>query len=104
MKVIKLTMNSTMVNTSGSTDVVDPSQNKISFVNEREATIALFALVEALSFEVLSGDVWWLANHSAKKKAVETYGISEESYDSVMKRLEEARKQVRKGNPLHTMF
>jgi uncharacterized tellurite resistance protein B-like protein len=86
------------------TEVLASKTSGINFTSEKEATIALFALVEALSFEVLSGDVWWLANHSAKKKAVETYGISEESYEAVMKKLEDARKQVRKGNPLHTMF
>lgn len=88
------------------TDVLDPASevgsNRLPF--EKEATIALFALVEALSYEVMSGDLWWLANHSARKNAIEKYGISEEAYDAVMEKVEKARKQVRKGNPMHTMF
>lgn len=71
---------------------------------EKEAFIALFSLLEALSYEVMSGDVWWLANHHAKKLAVEKYGISEEIYNEVMEKFDAARRQEGKKNPLNSMF
>ena len=85
-----------------SSNIVEKADNRLPF--KEEATIALFALVEALSREVMSSDVWWLANHSARKSAVDKYGISVEAYDEVMVRLEKARKEVRKSNPMHSMF
>lgn len=78
-------------------------QKIVNVPQGHEASIVLFALVEALSREVMSSDVWWLANHSAKQMATKKYGISEEVYDEVMEKIENARQQVRKTNPLHTM-
>jgi hypothetical protein len=73
-------------------------------VVNQDAFIALFSLLEALSYEVMSGDVWWLANHSAKKIATEKYGISEDTYDEVMEKFDAARRAKGKSNPLSSMF
>ncbi len=80
------------------------TQEYFAIPQGQDAAIVLFALVEALSREVMSSDVWWLANHSAKQRAIQKYGISEEVYDEVMEKIEKARQQVRKTNPMHTMF
>lgn len=71
---------------------------------EKEAVIALFSLLEALSYQVMSGDLWWLANAHAKEIAVEKYGISEEMFNEVIAKFEVARKNARATNPMHTMF
>ncbi|NCQ52138.1 hypothetical protein GW796_09650 [archaeon] len=83
-------------------NIVEQKFEKV--LSEKDSSIALFALVEALSYEVLSGDVWWLANHHARKLAVEKYGISEESYDAVMAKIDVARKAKSKTNPMSSMF
>lgn len=71
---------------------------------EKDAFIALFSLLEALSFELVSGDLWWLANHRAKSLAVQKYGISEDKYNEVMKKFDAARSSEGKKNPMHSMF
>lgn len=73
-------------------------------VTDKESMTALFALLEALTYEIMSPDVWWLANAHAKQLAVEKYGITEEIYQQVMERFEKARKQARVQNPMHAMF
>lgn len=75
-----------------------------SGINGEEASIVLFSLIESLSFYVLSGDVWWLANKDAREKAIKNYGVSPKVFDEVIKRLESARKQVSNGNPMRSMF
>jgi len=71
---------------------------------EKETIVALFSLLEALTYEVMSSDVWWLASSHAKQLAVEKYGITEEVYEKTMEKFEEARKRARVQNPMHTMF
>ncbi len=75
-----------------------------SKINGEDASIVLFSLIEALSFYVLNGDIWWLANKDAREKAIKKYGVSPEVFDEVIKRLESARKQVSMGNPMSSMF
>jgi predicted DNA-binding protein YlxM (UPF0122 family) len=89
-------------------ELVIAENNKISKVKvsptDKECMTALFSLLEALTYEVMSGDVWWLANAHGKQLAVEKYGISEEIYDQVMEKFDKARKQAKTANPMHTMF
>jgi hypothetical protein len=72
--------------------------------SDKEVVTALFSLLEALTYEVMSGDVWWLATVHGKQLAVEKYGITEEVYEQVMEKFNEARKKARKCNPMHGMF
>lgn len=73
-------------------------------ISEKEAIASLLALVESLSYEVCSGDVWFLAMMSAKKIAVQKYGIDEEVFLEMMTRVEKARKNKNKQNPMSSMF
>lgn len=73
-------------------------------ISEKEAIASLLALVESLSYEVCSGDVWFLAMLSAKKIAVQKYGIDELVFLEMMTRVEKARKAKNKQNPMNSMF
>lgn len=75
-----------------------------STIEQKDAVASLFALIEALSFEVCSGDVWFLAMHSAKQIATQKYGVSEEVFLEMMSRVEKARKAKNKQNPMSSMF
>lgn len=92
----------------GNNELVMAQNNDIGEVNvtpnDKEVVTALFSLLEALTYEVMSGDVWWLATAHGKQLAVEKYGISEEVYEQVMEKFNEARKKARVCNPMHSMF
>lgn len=96
------------MNILGNNELIIAPNNEIGEVKtkptDKEAVIALFSLLEALTYEVMSGDVWWLATSHGKQLAVEKYGISEEVYEEVMEKFNEARKNARKSNPMHSMF
>jgi hypothetical protein len=96
------------MNNVDSNELVVSEHNEIGKVNstltDKECMTALFSLLEALTYEVMSGDVWWLANAHGKHLAVEKYGIAEEVYDQVMEKFDKARKQARTVNPMHNMF
>ncbi len=85
-------------------ELAEQSQLNDNLSFDKEAGIVLFSLIEALSYEVMNEDIWWLANDSAKKNAIARYGISAETYDAVIKRIEVARKKVRASNPMSVMF
>ena len=73
-------------------------------LTEDQQTIAcLCALVTALQRNVMSGDLWWLAHNNARSMVSEV-GVPSEVYDSVMARLENARKRQRSRNPMSGMF
>lgn len=73
-------------------------------ISEKEAIASLLALIESLSFEVCSGDVWFLAMMSAKNIAVNKYGVDEAVFLEMMVRVEKARKAKNKQNPMSSMF
>lgn len=73
-------------------------------ISEKDAIASLLALVESLSYEVCSGDVWFLAMMSAKNIAVKKYGIDEVVFLEMMTRVEKARKSKNKQNPMSSMF
>ena len=73
-------------------------------ITEKEAVASLFALIEALSYEFCSGDLWFLAMLSAKEIAVQKYGINEDVFIEMMKKVDDARKAVNKKNPMSAMF
>lgn len=75
-----------------------------SKISEKDAIASLLALIESLSFEVCSGDVWFLAMLSAKNIAVKKYGIEESVFLEMMTRVEKARKAKNKQNPMSSMF
>lgn len=83
-------------------------QNSIENINEQlddKKTVAvLLALLEGLSYEVLSSDVWFLATLQAKEIAIEKYGINEEVFNQVMTRFESARKTKSSANPMKSML
>lgn len=70
---------------------------------EKQTMAVFLALLEALSFQVMNPDIWWLAERSAKDTAKE-YGISPEVFTEVMARFEKARQQKSKLNPMSSMF
>ena len=70
---------------------------------EKQTMAVFLALLEALSYQVMNPDIWWLAEHSAKQTANE-YGISEKVFTEVMIRFEKARKQKGQTNPMSSMF
>ncbi len=82
----------------------EPAISQEKEPTEKEQIIALFSLLEALTYEVMSGDIWWLASSHAKQLAVEKYGITEDVYEKTMEKFEEARKRARLQNPMHSMF
>lgn len=75
-----------------------------SKIAEKDAIASLLALIESLSFEVCSGDVWFLAMLSAKNIAVKKYGVDEVVFLEMMARVEKARKAKNKQNPMSSMF
>jgi hypothetical protein len=85
-------------------DNFELTHKKLGETTDKEAIIALFSLLEALSYEVMSGDLWWLATAHGKQIAVEKYGITEEVYEQVMEKFDAARKKARVQNPMHSMF
>lgn len=75
-----------------------------SKISEKDAIASLLALIESLSFEVCSGDMWFLAMLSAKEIAVKKYGVEETVFLEMMTRVEKARKAKNKQNPMSSMF
>lgn len=80
---------------------IDKTETKIS---EKEAIASLLALIESLSYEVCSGDMWFLAMMSAKNIAVKKYGVDEMVFLEMMARVEKSRKAKNKQNPMSSMF
>lgn len=75
-----------------------------SDIAAKEAIASLLALIEALSYEVCSSDMWFLAMMSAKNIAVKKYGVDEVAFLEIMKRVEQGRKAKNKQNPMSSMF
>lgn len=74
------------------------------FPTEKETIACLLSLLESLSYEVCSSDVWWLATDSAADRVVKDYGISKDVFNDVMERFEKVRKLKNKSNPMSSMF
>ena len=72
--------------------------------SEKGVIAVLLSLLEGLSYNVLSGDVWWLAEHSARHIAVEKYGVSEEAFNTLMPKLRAACASKGKQNPMSSVF
>lgn len=93
-----------MTNAIESTKDTKVSEEVKVNISEKEAIASLFALVEALSFEVCSSDVWWLAMSYARDIAVKKYGVEDSVFIAMMKKVESARHEKNKENPLSSMF
>lgn len=92
---------------SHSIEIKEPTNsltNKEMNISEKEAIASLLALIESLSYEICSGDSWFLAMLSAKRIAVQKYGIDEIVFLEMMTRVEKARKEKNKQNPMSSMF
>lgn len=83
-----------------------PDAEKIhkALPTEKETIAVLMALLEGLSYNVLSSDAWWLSMHSASHVAVDKYHISPDVVKEVIERFECARKNKSKKNPMNSMF
>lgn len=65
--------------------------------------VTLLSLIQALQWNVLSGDVWELSIAAARKHA-ETMGVDNETFKGIMVKLEVFRKRQRDRNPMSSMF
>lgn len=65
--------------------------------------IVVAALLTALSKEILSGDLLYLAFSNAMQIAIEN-GVPEDEAEELLKRLAAVFEAGRKGNPMSSMF
>jgi hypothetical protein len=72
-------------------------------LSSKDVILTLFALLEALAGNVLSGDVWLLSAYHAKDVAMAA-GVAEEQFDEVMVRFRALQEARRRQNPMHSMF
>jgi hypothetical protein len=78
--------------------------HKESIVSSKEGTLVLLALLEGLSFNVLSGDVWFLSMLAALDIAVKKYGIEEDVARDILNKALEVAQRKGKSNPMSNMF
>jgi hypothetical protein len=82
--------------------VRQPAPLEVRTTPTNEQTIICFvALIAALQSNVMSGDIWWISHHSAKRSVMEM-GVAPEVYEAVKKKLEEAR--LARYRPMASMF
>lgn len=79
-------------------------ESKESIVSSKEGTLVLLALLEGLSFNVLSGDVWFLSMLAALEIAVKKYGIEEAVAQDILNKALEVAQRKGKSNPMSGMF
>jgi hypothetical protein len=88
-------------------DVVAPSEIQPGTISsgpsQRNVSACLLSIVLGLQSECLSGDVWYLALSKALDMALE-FGVPQEEFVIIVKRLEQVRAQRRAANPLSGMF
>jgi len=63
----------------------------------------LLLLLDGLSRNVMSADVWALVYHSARAKACEA-GIEEKIVDEALDRIAQSQRALRDTNPMRDMF
>ena len=78
--------------------------SKDFIISSKEGTLVLLALLEGLSFNVLSGDVWFLSMLAALDIAVKKYGIKEDVAHGILTKALEVAKIKGKSNPMSSMF
>lgn len=90
-----------VVNTVKQELVVD---SKDFIVSSKEGTLLLLDLLEGLSFNVLSGDVWFLSMLVALDIAIKKYGIEENVARDIFTKALEVAQRKGKSNPMSGMF
>lgn len=75
----------------------------LSEFSSTEVIGVLLALLDGLSSNVLSGDVWALSILQAQARARE-FGVADEAFAAIMQRVIAAQQQNRRGNPMAAMF
>lgn len=78
--------------------------NKESIVSSKEGTLVLLALLEGLSYNVMSGDVWFLSMLAALDIAVKKYGVEEGVARDILSKALEVAQRKGKSNPMSSMF
>lgn len=73
-------------------------------VSSKEGTLVLLALLEGLSFNVLSSDVWFLSMLAALDIAVKKYGVQEDVARDILTKALEVAQRKGKSNPMSGMF
>jgi hypothetical protein len=87
----------------GSSQPAELAQPSPVFTSEQVVQV-LFAYFDGLGSEVMSGDIWALVDHKAYKTVVERQGMPAEQFEAIVARIKAARQQLRRGNPMHSMF
>lgn len=75
-----------------------------SFVNSKEGTLVLLALLEGLSYNVMSGDVWFLSAMQAADIATKRYGIASDAVTEILNTALKVAQSKGKTNPVSSMF
>lgn len=78
--------------------------SKDFIISSKEGTLVLLALLEGLSFNVLSGDVWFLSMLAALDIAVKKYGVEEDVARDILTKALEVAQRKGKSNPMSGMF
>lgn len=71
--------------------------------SQRVALIVLSSLIYGLQMIVMSPDQWYIAIQTAKHEARKA-GVSAADFNKLIGKLEEARKDRFRANPLSSMF
>lgn len=75
-----------------------------SFVTSKEGTLVLLALLEGLSYNVMSGDVWFLSAMQAADIANKRYGIEPSAVNEILNTALKVAQSKGKTNPMSSMF
>ena len=72
-------------------------------IDIKNAIVVLMALLDALTRNVMSGDIWYLSYRQAIG-VCKQIGMPNDEIDAIIKRIDEYRFVSRQSNPLHSMF
>lgn len=72
--------------------------------SEQEVIQVLLTFLDGLAANVMSGDVWILAEYAARAQLVDSGLITEEKFNAIAERIQSHRRHRGKSNPLHSMF
>lgn len=75
----------------------------MSGFSEKDVIATLLALLDGLSSNVLSGDIWTLSIIQAQTRA-RHFGVADEAFAAIMQRVIAAQQQNRRRNPMASMF
>ncbi|MBC8737133.1 hypothetical protein F6X40_09970 [Paraburkholderia sp. UCT31] len=78
--------------------------NASSLSSDRAVLLVLLSLLDGLSSNVMSGDVWWLAEHQAMRQCCQRFGMTEEQFSEVMVDVRQLQQAARRANPMSSMF